>query len=221
MRLRTVTPDWLFLAVVSTLASARVDTLADRGYPSVAYFEAVRAQGRFFIVRLTRSYDPWVCAALVEGERTAVPTRLRVSRFLAQHAGRRVDLDVAFTCGALVTALRIGAGLLGALRRGPAYLRANAQRAHPARDRRTGRLRAGLALVEPASVITYESRLSSRRALWKFMGLLPPGQHQMLKVMPTGAAVVFEDGMAGFARSQSRTAIGSWPASSVPMASAR
>ncbi len=40
MRLRTVTPDWLFLAVVSTLASARVDTLADRGYPSVAYLEA-------------------------------------------------------------------------------------------------------------------------------------------------------------------------------------
>jgi hypothetical protein len=237
--------------------------LADRGYPSVAYFEAVRTQGGFFIVRLTRSYDPWVCAAWVEGTRTLVPARIRLSRFLARHGGRRVDLDVAFTCGTgvvgvrlvvlpgrepamtrlctnlartpftvdvvarlyrfrwqielcfkewksyanlhefdtanphiaegliwaslcaavlkrflahaaqrvghgapmstrrvamcarhvlddLVTALRCGAGLLAALRRGLTYLLANARRAHPERDRRTGRLRAGLALAEPA-----------------------------------------------------------------------
>lgn len=237
--------------------------LADRGYPSVPYFEAVREHGGSFIVRLTRSYDPWVCAAWVEGGRAAVPTRIRLSRFLALHAGRRVDLDVEFErrrrvigfrvivlpgrdtamtrlctnlprtpfsvdvvarlyrfrwqielcfkewksyanlhqfdtanphiaeglvwaslCAAvlkrflahaaqrvgngtamstrrvamcarhilddLVTALRRGVGLLGALRRGLAYLLANARRAHPDRDRRTGRLRAGLALVEPA-----------------------------------------------------------------------
>jgi hypothetical protein len=237
--------------------------LADRGYPSVAYFEAVRAQGGFFIVRLTRSYDPWVCAAWVEGQRTAVPTRLRLSRFLARHRGRRLDLDVEFAhgprvvgfrvvvlpgrestmtrlctnlsrtpfavdvvarlyrfrwqielcfkewksyanlhqfdtanphiaegliwpslCAAVlkrflahaaqrvgngaamstrrvamcarhildevVTALRRSVGLLGALRRGLAYLLANARRAHPARDRLTGRLRAGLTLAEPA-----------------------------------------------------------------------
>jgi hypothetical protein len=42
--------------------------LADRGYPSVAYFVAVRTQGGFFIVRLTRTSDPWVCAAWVEGD---------------------------------------------------------------------------------------------------------------------------------------------------------
>jgi len=237
--------------------------LADRGYPSLAYFEAVRAHGGCFIVRLTRSYDPWVCAAWVEGARTAVPSRIRLSRFLARHAGQRVDLDVEFACGSrlvgfrvvvlpgrelamtrlctnlsrtpfsvdvvarlyrfrwqielcfkewksyanlhqfdtanahiaegliwaslcaavlkrflahaaqrvgdgtamstrrvamcahhvldeVVTALRLGVGLLGALRRGLAYLLANARRAHPARDRRTGRLRAGLALAEPA-----------------------------------------------------------------------
>jgi hypothetical protein len=250
-----------FLPAPATLTDCLL--LADRGYPSVAYFEAVRAQGGFFIVRLTRSYDPWVCAAWVEGQRTAVPTRLRLSRFLARHAGRRVDLDVEFAHGprvvsfrvvvlpgrepamtrlctnlsrtpfsvdvvarlyrfrwqielcfkewksyanlhqfdtanphiaegliwaslcaavlkrflahaaqrvgtgaamstrrvamcarhildALITALRIGVGLLGALRRGLAYLLANAQRAHPERDRRTGRLRSGLTLVEPA-----------------------------------------------------------------------
>ena len=117
-------------------------------------------QGGFFIVRLTRSYDSWVRAAWVDGQRTAVRTRLRLSRFLA-HAAQRVGDGTAMSTrrvaicahhvfGALVTALRIGAGLLGALRRGLAYLLANAQRVHPARDRRTGRLCAGLALVEPA-----------------------------------------------------------------------
>ncbi len=254
-------PEGQFLPDPATLTDCLL--LADRGYPSVAYFEAVRAQGGFFIVRLTRSYDPWVCAAWVEGERTAVPTRIRLSRFLARHAGRRVDLDVAFTCGAravsfrvvglpgresamtrlctnlprtpfsvdvvarlyrfrwqielcftewksyatlhacdtanrhiaegliwaslcaailtrvlahaaqrvgdgtamstrrvamcahhildaVVTALRTGVGLLGALRRGLVYLLANARRAHPDRDRRTGRLRAGLAVMAPA-----------------------------------------------------------------------
>ena len=237
--------------------------LADRGYPSVPYFEAVRAQGGSFIVRLTRSYDPWVRTAWVDGRRVPVPTRMRLARFLARHAGRAVDLDVAFACGRrlvgfrvvavpgrdqamtrlctnlprtpfsldlvarlyrfrwqielcfkewksyanlhhfdtanahiaegliwaslcaavlkrflahaaqrvgdgtamstrrvamcarhilddLVTALLRGGGLLGALRRGLAYLLGNARRAHPDRDRRTGRLRAGLTLVEPA-----------------------------------------------------------------------
>jgi len=250
-----------FLPAPATLTDCLL--LADRGYPSVAYFEAVRAHGGFFIVRLTRTYDPWVCAAWVEGTRTAVPTRIRVSRFLARHAGRRIDLDVEFVHGpqrvcfrvivlpgrepamtrlctnlsrtpfsvdvvarlyrfrwqielcfkewksyanlhqfdtanphiaegliwaslcaavvkrflahaaqrvgagtpmstrrvamcahhilhALVTALRLGVGLLGALRRGLAYLLANARRAHPDRDRRTGRLRAGLIMAAPA-----------------------------------------------------------------------
>ena len=214
-------------------------------------------------MRLTRSHDPWVCGAWVDGDRAAVPTRVRLSRFLAQYAGRRVDLDVEYErgprvigfrvvvipgrdtamtrlctnlprtpfsvdvvarlyrfrwqielcfkewksyanlhqfdtanahiaegliwaslCAAvlkrflahaaqrvgggtamstrrvamcarhilddLVTALRVGIGLLGALRRGLTYLLANARRAHPDRDRRIGRLRAGLAIVAPA-----------------------------------------------------------------------
>jgi hypothetical protein len=198
----------------ATLTDCRL--WADRGYPGVPYFEAVRAQGGSCIVRLTRSHDPWVCGAWVEGDRAAVPTRVRLSRFLAPHAGRRVDLDVEYERGTrilgfrvvvipgrdtanphiaegllgaglcaavltrflahaaqrvgdgtamstrrvamgarhilddLVTALRVGVGLLGALRRGLTYLLANARRAHPDRDRRIGRLRAGLAIVEPA-----------------------------------------------------------------------
>ena len=233
--------------------------LADRGYPSVAYFEAVAAHGGAFIVRLTRSYDPWIRTAWVEGQRTPVPTCIRLSRFLTQHAGQRVDLDVDFHVGprvvgfrvvvlpgreasmtrlctnlprtpfsldlvarlyrfrwqielcfnewksyanlhqfdtanahiaegliwvslcaavlrrslapaaqrvggtamstrrvamcahhildALVAALLLGAGLRRTLRLGLAYLLANARRAHPDRDRRTGRLRTGLGLA--------------------------------------------------------------------------
>jgi hypothetical protein len=229
----------------------------------VAYFEAVAAHGGTFIVRLTRSYDPWVRAAWVAGRRTTVSPRIRLSRFLAQHAGQRVDLDVQFQCGprlvsfrvvvlpgreaamtrlctnlprtpfsldlvarlyrfrwqielcfkewksyanlhqfdtanahiaegliwaslcaavlkrflahaaqrvgegtamstrrvamcahhildALVAAVLLGVGLRGTLRRGLAYLLANARRANPDRDRRTGRLRAGLGLAEVA-----------------------------------------------------------------------
>jgi len=81
--------------------------LADRGYPSVAYFEAVAAHGGAFIVRLTRSYDPWIRTAWVEGRRIPVATRIRLSRFLAQHAGQRVDLDVEFLVGSRVVGFRV------------------------------------------------------------------------------------------------------------------
>jgi hypothetical protein len=50
-------------------------------------------------------------------------------------------------CQALLAYL----GLAAALRAGLAYLLANARRANPGRDRKTGRLRAGLHLVGVAS----------------------------------------------------------------------
>lgn len=250
-----------FLPGPATLAGCLL--LADRGYPSVPYFEAVQTAGGAFIVRLTSSHDPWVRAAWIEGHRAAVPPRMRLSRVLAQHPGRRLDLDVEYArehrlvgfrvvvipgrdramtrlctnlartpfstdlvarlyrfrwqielcfkewksyanlhqfntanphvaeglmwaslCAAilkrflahaaqrvahglaistrrvamcarhileaLVAALLVGIGLLGALRRGLAYLVANAQRPNVERDRRTGRLRAGLALIQVA-----------------------------------------------------------------------
>jgi hypothetical protein len=234
--------------------------LADRGYPSVAYFEAVRAAGGAFIVRLSRSHEPWVRRAWAEGQRVNVTKPRRLSRFLAEHRGRRLDLDVEYTrgrrrvgfrvvvlpgrepamtrlctnlprtpfsadliarlyrfrwqvelvfkewksyanlhkfdtanahiaegliwaslCAAvlkrflahaaqrvgagnpmstrrvamcahyvlheIVTAVLLGAGLLAALRRALSYLLANARRANPKRDRRTGRLRTGLAVI--------------------------------------------------------------------------
>jgi hypothetical protein len=83
-----------------------------------------------------------------------------LKRFLA-HAAQRVGHGTAMStrrvamCAhhmleAIVTALLVGIGLLGALRRGLAYLLANARRPNVERDRHTGRLRAGLALVEAA-----------------------------------------------------------------------
>jgi hypothetical protein len=73
-------PNGRFSRIPRTLTDQLL--LADRGYPSVAYFEAVAANGGAFIVRLTRSYDPWAQAAWVAGRRTCVATRLRLSRFL-------------------------------------------------------------------------------------------------------------------------------------------
>jgi Transposase DDE domain len=47
-----------FLPAASTLANRLL--LADRGYPGVDYFEAVDENDGAFIVRLSRSHNPWV-----------------------------------------------------------------------------------------------------------------------------------------------------------------
>jgi hypothetical protein len=73
--------------------------LADRGYPDVTYFEAVREHGGMFIVRLTRSHNPWVRAAWIDGKRVLLPKPVRLSRIIAQNAGRRMDLDVEYQRG--------------------------------------------------------------------------------------------------------------------------
>ena len=47
--------------------------LADRGYPRVAFFEAVAAHAGSVIVRLTRSYDPSIRTAWIRGATDARP----------------------------------------------------------------------------------------------------------------------------------------------------
>jgi hypothetical protein len=95
-----------FLPEPATLTDCLL--LADRGYPSVPYFEAVREAGDAFIVRLTRSDDPWVRAVWVDGCRRAPasPPR-RLSRVLAQYAGRHLDLDVDFVRGSRLVRFRV------------------------------------------------------------------------------------------------------------------
>lgn len=60
------------------------------------YFEAVDEEGGSFIVRLSRSHDPWVRAAWVDGKRMALTKPVRLSRFVAQNLNRRMDLDVEY-----------------------------------------------------------------------------------------------------------------------------
>jgi hypothetical protein len=74
---------------------------------------------------------------------------------------RRVAMCAHHILDALVAAVLLGVGLRGTLRRGLAYLLANARRANPARDRRTGRLRAGLGLAEVALVEPHLKRVST------------------------------------------------------------
>ena len=70
--------------------------LADRGYPSVDYFETVDEEDGSFIVRLSRSHDPWVRVAWVDGKQVTLPKPIRLSRFVAQNLNRRMDLDVEY-----------------------------------------------------------------------------------------------------------------------------
>jgi hypothetical protein len=86
-----------FLPDPSTLRDRLL--LADRGYPGVAYFESVREHGGAFIVRLTRSHDPWVRAAWVEGKRVHLPKPIPLSRFIHRNANRHLDLDVEYERG--------------------------------------------------------------------------------------------------------------------------
>lgn len=83
-----------FLPAASTLKDRLL--LADRGYPGVDYFEAVDKEGGAFIMRLSRSHDPWVRAAWVDGKRIALPKPVCLSRFIAQNLNRRMDLDVEY-----------------------------------------------------------------------------------------------------------------------------
>jgi hypothetical protein len=83
-----------FLPAASTLKDRLL--LADRGYPAVDYFEAVDKEDGSFIVRLSRSHDPWVRAAWVDGKRVALTKPVRLSRFIAQNLNRRMDLDVEY-----------------------------------------------------------------------------------------------------------------------------
>jgi hypothetical protein len=86
-----------FLPDPSTLQDRLL--LADRGYPGVEYFEAVRDHGGAFIMRLSRAHDPWVRAAWVDGKRFALPKPVWLSRFIAQNLNRRMDLDVEYERG--------------------------------------------------------------------------------------------------------------------------
>jgi hypothetical protein len=83
-----------FLPEPSTLKDRLL--LADRGYPSTKYFDAVREHGGSFIVRLSRAHDPWVQAAWVDGKRVTLKRAVHLSGFIAQNAGRRMDLDVEY-----------------------------------------------------------------------------------------------------------------------------
>jgi len=94
-----------FLPAPATLAGHLL--LADRGYPSTTYFHEVDKHGGNFIVRLSRSHDPWVNAAWLDGKRLTLRTPVRLSQFIAQHTGRRMDLDVEYKRGKQVHEFRV------------------------------------------------------------------------------------------------------------------
>ncbi len=98
-------PERPFLPEPSTLRDRLL--LADRGYADVDYFEAVHDQGGSFIMRLSRSHNPWVRAAWIDGQRVPLPKPVRLSRVIAQNAGRRMDLDVEYERGKRRVGVRV------------------------------------------------------------------------------------------------------------------
>ena len=83
-----------FLPAASALKDRLL--LADRGYPGVDYFAAVDEEGGSFIVRLTRSHNPCVRAAWVNGNRVPLPKSVDLSTFILRNANRCMDLDVEY-----------------------------------------------------------------------------------------------------------------------------
>jgi hypothetical protein len=93
--------------------------------------------------------------ALVEGLMWAAIAAAALKRFLASMtqllaevpmSTRQVAMCAVYVCGGIVQALQTGdvAGLSDALEEASTSLACHAQRAHPARDRQTGRLQLGL-----------------------------------------------------------------------------
>lgn len=72
-----------------------------------SYYQGRPRAGGSFIVRLTRSYDPWVRTAWIDGRRAELSTRIRLSRFLPRYPGRRLDLDVEYERGHRVVDFRV------------------------------------------------------------------------------------------------------------------
>ena len=71
--------------------------LADRGYPSGDYFRQVQRQGGSFIMRVSKTFDPWVLAEYKHNRRCARRRPQRLSSVLgAQHRGRPREFEVKF-----------------------------------------------------------------------------------------------------------------------------
>lgn len=81
--------------------------LADRGYPAVPYFENLREHGGSFIVRLSRSHNPSVVAAWVDGVRMELREPPRLCDFVGRYSQRRLDLEVEYSRGTRAVRFRV------------------------------------------------------------------------------------------------------------------
>lgn len=69
--------------------------LADRGYPSLPYFNRLAEAGASFVVRLTRGWKPYVLAVHQSKRIDVLANPVSLPEFLAQHPNCPFDLDVA------------------------------------------------------------------------------------------------------------------------------
>lgn len=81
--------------------------LADRGYPSLPYFNKLAKAGGSFVVRLTRGWMPYVLAVHHPRRVVLLPRPIRLVEFLAQNPSHAFDLDVALGKGNRRTVYRL------------------------------------------------------------------------------------------------------------------
>jgi hypothetical protein len=71
--------------------------LADRGYCSVDYFNSVDLLGGHFIIRITKTFDPWIVAQQRGRRRLAVRSPRPLSQVIGKrYSGRPLDFDAKF-----------------------------------------------------------------------------------------------------------------------------
>lgn len=81
--------------------------LADRGYPALPYFKDVDRCGGSFIMRLSRSWKPYVTAVYHRKRCSILRKPIPLDSFLSQNPNRALDLDAAFGKGKKRTVFRL------------------------------------------------------------------------------------------------------------------
>jgi hypothetical protein len=81
--------------------------LADRGYPALPYFKALDQCGASFVMRLTRSWRPYVIAVHHKTRVTVLPKPVPIDTFLAHNPNQAFDLDAEFGKGEGRTTFRL------------------------------------------------------------------------------------------------------------------
>jgi len=70
--------------------------LADRGYASLRYFNALKQFNASFVIRISTCFNGWIRAYYLGRRKRVLKTPMRLNTFLSQHPKNSFDLEVEF-----------------------------------------------------------------------------------------------------------------------------